>query len=109
MWLAAAGLGCLVSVSALAADAAAGKSKSETCLGCHGVTSYQNVYPTYNVPKLGGQHAEYIVAALKEYRSGDRAHGTMHANASNLSDEDMANIAAYFSSVGPEGAAAAAK
>ena len=100
-WFAAAclGLGYLVSVPVLAADSAAGKIKSETCLGCHAVNSYQNVYPTYQVPKLGGQHAEYIVAALKAYKSGERAHGTMHANASNLSDEDMADIAAYFASV----------
>lgn len=109
-WLAAASLslGCLLSMSAVAGDAARGKLKSETCNGCHAVDSYQNVYPTYNVPKLGGQHAEYIVAALKAYKSGERAHPTMHANAINLSDEDMADIAAYFASAGA-GSTAAAK
>ncbi len=102
-------LGCLLALPALAADAAKGKVKAETCTGCHAVASYQNVYPTYNVPKVAGQHAEYIVAALKAYKSGERAHQTMHANAINLSDEDMADIAAYFASVAPGGAAAAAK
>jgi cytochrome c553 len=108
-WLAAASLslGCLLSMSANAGDAAKGKAKAETCTGCHAVDSYMNVYPTYNVPKIGGQHAEYIVAALKAYKSGERAHKTMHANAINLSDEDMADIAAYFASLGGAPATAA--
>lgn len=76
-----------------------GKFKAETCMGCHGVPSYTNVYPTYHVPKLGGQHADYIVAALKAYASGERSHQTMQANAASLSDQDMADIAAYFSSL----------
>ncbi|MGH1537991.1 MAG: c-type cytochrome [Gammaproteobacteria bacterium] len=76
-----------------------GKVKAETCLGCHGVPSYTNVYPTYHVPRLGGQHAEYIVAALKGYQSGERSHGTMQAQASGLSEADMADIAAYFQSL----------
>lgn len=80
-----------------AGDAAAGRLKASTCMGCHGITGYNNVYPTYRVPKLGGQHAEYIVAALKEYRSGDRPHPTMHAQASTLSDQDIEDIAAFLS------------
>lgn len=86
----------LASTPAVAGDAAAGKWKAETCLGCHAVESYQNVYPTYNVPKLAGQHEAYLVAALKAYRSGERSHRTMQANAANLSDEDIADIAAYL-------------
>jgi cytochrome c553 len=78
-------------------DAVVGKQKAYTCLGCHAIPNYNNVYPTYRVPRLGGQHPEYIVAALKEYQSGERAHGTMHAQASTLSDQDMADIAAYLS------------
>jgi cytochrome c553 len=81
-----------------AGDAAAGKTKAQTCLGCHGIASYTNVYPTYHVPKLGGQHADYLVAALKAYHSGERQHRTMHAQASSLSTQDIADIAAYFSS-----------
>jgi cytochrome c553 len=79
-----------------AGDAQRGKQLGYTCLGCHGVENYKNVYPTYSVPSLVGQHADYIVAALKAYRSKERSHGTMYAQASSLSDQDMADIAAYF-------------
>lgn len=78
-------------------DAAAGKIKAYTCYGCHGIPNYNNVYPSYHVPKLGGQHPEYIIAALKAYKNGDRPHKTMHAQATTLSDQDMADIAAYLS------------
>jgi cytochrome c553 len=80
-----------------AGDAAKGKALANTCLGCHGVPGYKNAYPNYSVPKLEGQHPEYLVLALQAYRSGERSHLTMHSQASSLSDEDMANIAAYFS------------
>lgn len=83
-----------------AGDAAAGKVKAYTCLGCHAAPSLSNAYPTYPVPKVGGQHADYIVAALKGYKDGSRAHKTMHANAINLSDQDMADIGAYFQNAG---------
>jgi cytochrome c553 len=87
------------SATALAAgDAAHGKVISYTCLGCHGIADYHNAYPDYPVPRLAGQHAGYIVAALKEYRSGERAHPTMQVQAATLSDQDMEDIAAYFSS-----------
>lgn len=78
-------------------DAAAGQVKAYTCYGCHGIPSYNNVYPTYHVPKLGGQHPEYIVAALQGYKKGERQHGTMHAQAATMSDQDMADIAAFLS------------
>jgi len=74
-----------------------GKNLANTCLGCHGVPGYKNAYPNYSVPKLEGQHPEYIVIALQAYRSGERSHLTMHSQASSLSDQDMADIAAYFS------------
>jgi cytochrome c553 len=77
-------------------DPAAGKRKAETCLGCHGIADYSNAYPTYPVPRIRGQNAAYIVDALKAYANGDRPHGTMHANAATLSEQDMADIAAYF-------------
>jgi cytochrome c553 len=92
----------LVSAQAVAAgDPAAGRIKAETCLGCHAIPNYANVYPSYSVPKLAGQNAEYLVQALKAYESGQRRHGTMHANASNLSEQDMADIAAFFSAATP--------
>ena len=81
------------------ADEYTGKEKAETCLGCHAIEGYNNTYPTYKVPKLGGQHADYIVTALKAYQKGDRKHETMHANASGLSNADIQDIAKYFESI----------
>jgi cytochrome c553 len=81
-----------------AGDAARGKVLSYTCLGCHGIEDYRNAYPDYNVPRLAGQHADYIIAALKEYKDGERQHATMQVQAATLSDQDMADIAAYFAS-----------
>lgn len=78
-------------------DPQRGKALSNTCLGCHGIPGYRNAYPNYRVPKLEGQHPEYLVIALQAYRAGDRSHITMHSQASELSDQDMADIAAYFS------------
>ena len=86
--------------AALAADAARGKYLAETCMGCHAVKGYYNVYPSYRVPKLGGQGAKYIESALKAYKTGERLHGTMNANADNLSNEDMADVGAFFESHG---------
>lgn len=76
-----------------------GAKKAFTCTGCHGIAHYFNVYPSYKVPKVAGQHADYLVAALKAYKSGERGHGTMQAQARSLSDQDMADIAAYFASI----------
>ena len=72
---------------------------TSTCLGCHGVASYNNIYPSYKVPKLGNQHKEYIISALKAYKSGERSHPTMRAHASNLNDKDIEKIADYFSTI----------
>lgn len=93
-------LGTLLAAGAQAAgDPEEGRYKAQTCLGCHGVADYANVYPSYKVPKLGGQHAEYLVSALKAYRNGQRSHPTMQAHASSLSEQDMQDIAAYFASI----------
>lgn len=73
-----------------------GKAISYTCLGCHGIDGYKNAYPNYSVPELEGQHPEYLADALHGYRDGDRAHLTMHSQASTLSDQDIVDIAAYF-------------
>jgi cytochrome c553 len=81
-------------------DAASGKALAYTCLGCHGVPNYKNAAPVYSVPKLGGQRAAYLASALKAYSAGERAHGTMHAQAASMNDQDRADIAAFFQ--GPE-------
>jgi cytochrome c553 len=89
--------------SALAqGDVAAGREKAFTCTGCHSAPGLRNAYPGYKVPKLGGQHAEYLVIALKAYQSKERSHPTMQAHASTMSEQDMADIAAYFASLGAE-------
>jgi cytochrome c553 len=73
-----------------------GRALSETCMGCHGIPNYKNAYPNYSVPKLEGQHPEYIVAALQAYRNRERSHTTMYAQASSLTDQEMADVAAYL-------------
>lgn len=103
---AAAILALLAAPNVLAAgDVEAGRTKANTCMGCHGIPGYTNAYPTYRVPKLGGQSEGLIVAALKAYKSGERPHATMRAQAANLTDKDMADIAAYLTraAIHPEG------
>ena len=68
------------------------------CAGCHGIPGYKTAFPAvYHVPKLGGQHAKYIITALKAYKSGKRKFATMRAIAAGLSEQDMLDIAAYYS------------
>ena len=85
--------------AAIKGDAARGKGLSYTCRGCHGVTGYKNAYPSYHVPKLGGQSETYLNNALNEYRGGKRKHPTMQAQAESFSEQDIADIAAYLSSI----------
>jgi len=102
--LIAAGILVLASFGAEAGDAARGEKLAYTCMGCHGVEYYKNAYPSYPVPKLGGQNAPYIVAALEEYKAGSRMHPTMRGFASSLTDEDRADLAAFFHSRAPAAA-----
>jgi cytochrome c553 len=88
------------SAQAFEGDPQQGRIKAETCLGCHAIPSYTNTYPMYHVPKVGGQNEAYIISALLAYRDGQRAHETMHGNAQGLSDQDIADIAAFFSQAG---------
>ena len=99
--LATAALGAGAS-GALAADAAAGRAKTSMCAGCHGIEGYRWAYPeVYHVPKLGGQHAGYMIKALQAYKNGSRNHPTMRAVAASLTDADIADLAAYYASVKP--------
>lgn len=77
----------------------AGKTLAYTCTGCHGISEYKNAYPSYRVPKIAGQHEKYLLAALHGYKKGERNHPTMKAQASSFSDQDIADIAAYLSSL----------
>ena len=85
-----------------AGDADAAKAKVSMCIGCHGIPGYRTTFPeVYSVPKLGGQHPEYIERALQAYKGGERSHPTMRAIAESLSEQDMADLAAYYGR--PEG------
>jgi cytochrome c553 len=84
--------------AAPAGDPLKGAQKVQMCQGCHGIVGWRTAYPeVYRVPKIAGQHPVYIIAALKEYRGGQRSHPSMDAIAASLSDQDMADIAAYYS------------
>lgn len=92
------GMGLMVATGARAeGDAKAGSVKAIPCMGCHAIPGYSNVYPTYHVPRVGGQHQDYIVAALKAYKAKERGHRTMQAQAASLSEDDMQDIATFFS------------
>jgi cytochrome c553 len=77
----------------------AGRQLVYTCQGCHGITGYKNAYPSYKVPMIGGQSAEYLSQALHEYREGKRKHPTMQAQAQSFSDQDIADITAFLSTL----------
>ncbi len=80
----------------------AARGKVAMCIGCHGISDYRTAYPeVYDVPKLGGQNAKYLENALQGYKKGDRHFQTMHAIASSLSDQDIADIAAYYAAQTP--------
>ena len=85
--------------AALTGDATRGKGLTYTCRGCHGVEGYKNAYPSYHVPKLGGQSEVYLRNALLEYRGAKRKHPTMQAQAESFSEQDIADIAAYLASI----------
>jgi cytochrome c553 len=81
------------------ADPIAGKEKTRMCAGCHGIDDYRIAFPeVYAVPRLGGQVAGYVENSLKDYRSGARKHIAMQGMAAALSEQDIADIAAYYSS-----------
>ena len=73
-------------------------NKIEQCIGCHGIPGYKATFPeVYQVPMIGGQSAKYIEAALNAYKKGDRKHPSMRGIAASLSDQDIADVAAYYS------------
>ncbi len=83
----------------LVGNADTGRTLTYTCQGCHGIVGYKNAYPSFKVPKIGGQSADYLANALTEYRTGNRKHPTMQAQAQSFSDQDIADIAAFLSTV----------
>ena len=84
-------------VAAPAGDPAKGREGTRMCSGCHEIEGWHTAFPeVYHVPRLAGQNEGYLIAALKEYRSGDRQHPSMRQIAASLTDEDIANLAAYY-------------
>ena len=79
-------------------DPEAGAAIGYSCLGCHGIEGYRNAYPSYRVPKLGGQTATYLEIALRGYRDGTRAHPTMVAQSASLTDQQISDVAAFLAS-----------
>jgi cytochrome c553 len=98
---------CLLSAPAQAqatGNAEAAKGKISMCIGCHGIPMYRTVFPeVYSVPMIAGQSPDYIVKALQAYRAGDRGHPSMQGIAKSLTDQDMADLAAYYGRSGKEG------
>ena len=73
------------------------RKKTAMCIGCHGVPGYKTAFPeVYHVPKIAGQQPAYIINALKAYKSGERTHPSMRGIAASLTDQDMADLAAYY-------------
>ncbi len=107
----------VASVTALSAhaqdaqgDAKAGEKKIAMCIGCHGIPGYQASFPeVHKVPMISGQNAKFIVAALNAYKKGERKHPSMRGIADNLSDQDIADVAAYYEAHGKVEGAAPAK
>lgn len=82
-------------------DAQAGRQKIALCIGCHGIVGYQSSFPqVYKVPKISGQGAGYIAAVLHGYKKGERKHPTMRGVADSLTDQDIADVAAYYAQSG---------
>jgi cytochrome c553 len=87
-----------LSLNAAAQSAQAGEKKAAMCIGCHGIPDYKATFPEiYRVPKIAGQNDKYIISALAQYKKGDRKHPTMRAIAASLTDQDMADLAAFYS------------
>lgn len=89
--------------AAMAQDAQAGEKKAAMCIGCHGIPGYQASFPeVHKVPMISGQNAKYIAASLEAYKKGDRKHPTMDAIAQSLSEQDIADLAAFYESHGAD-------
>jgi cytochrome c553 len=89
--------GAVAQTPAPAGDPVKGREKTQMCEGCHEIPGWRTAFPeVYRVPKLVGQHEAYLASALKQYRSGERQHPSMRGIATPLSDEDIANLAAYY-------------
>lgn len=107
--LALAGFVSLAQAQDIKGDAKAGEKKNAMCIGCHGIPGYQASFPqVHKVPMISGQNAKYIASALNDYRKGDRKHPSMRGVSGSLSDQDIADLAAYYEQHGKPATAPAA-
>lgn len=96
-FLALAGVAGVAASADLVGNPKAAENKVAMCIGCHGIPGYKASFPeVYQVPMLGGQNAKYIMNALTEYKKGDRKNPSMRGIAAGLSDQDIADVAAYY-------------
>ena len=94
--------------AALKGDVKAAEGKIAMCIGCHGIIDYKTAFPeVYKVPKIAGQNEAYIAAALHEYAKGTRRHPSMRGVSVSMSDQDIADVAAYYAQLGVDANAAA--
>jgi cytochrome c553 len=95
--LALAGVAGMTTAADTAGNAQAAANKVAMCIGCHGIPGYKATFPeVYRVPMLGGQSAKYIENALNAYKKGERKNPSMQGIAAGLSDQDIADLAAYY-------------
>jgi cytochrome c553 len=93
-----AGVANLAAAAEIVGDAKRAEHKVEMCIGCHGIPGYKTAFPeVYQVPMIGGQTAKYIENSLRAYQKGERKHPSMRGIAASLTDEDIADLAAYYS------------
>jgi cytochrome c553 len=95
--LALAGVANFAAAADIVGNAKAAENKVAMCIGCHGIPGYKATFPeVYQVPMIGGQSAKYIENALNAYKKGERKHPSMRGIAAGLSDQDIADVAAYY-------------
>ena len=101
-----AGLSQIAVAADVVGNAQNAKAKIEMCIGCHGIPGYKATFPeVFQVPMIGGQSAKYIESALQAYKKGERKHPSMKGIASSLSDQDIADVAAFYAQQTPAGGA----
>ena len=89
-----------VAADPLKGDIEAAKAKVSMCIGCHGIVGYRATYPeVYSVPKIAGQNDKYIQSSLRAYAAGERTHPTMNVVAKSLTDQDIADLSAYYANL----------
>ncbi|HZW13260.1 MAG TPA: cytochrome c [Noviherbaspirillum sp.] len=97
-FLALVGITNVAVAAEITGNAKAADNKIAMCIGCHGIPGYKATFPeVYQVPMIGGQSAKYIESALNAYKKGDRKNPSMRGIAAGLSDQDIADLAAYYS------------